>query len=231
MISHRHKCIFIHIAKCAGTSIENAFGVNVENHNAAENDFLFGWDEKNKLWLQHATPQTLIDLNYISLEDWNSYYKFIVYRNSWDRAYSDYFWMKQVRNVYDTFSNYIYKKGKYERILNEKETSYYAGDHLYLQKDYFFLNEQRINFDAEINFSELNVGFKKVISDLNLCESFFRFKLNETRTVRRKHYSSFYNKRKKQMVEAKYQNDIDFFKFKFEDKKSSIEKITVNFFK
>ena len=26
MISHEHKCIFIHIPKCAGTSIESALG-------------------------------------------------------------------------------------------------------------------------------------------------------------------------------------------------------------
>ena len=26
MVSHKHKCIFIHIPKCAGTSIEEALG-------------------------------------------------------------------------------------------------------------------------------------------------------------------------------------------------------------
>ena len=87
MISHKHKCIFIHIAKCAGISIEYAFGVDVTNHNAEENDFLFGWDKTNKLWLQHATPQELFDLTLISRYHWESYYKFVVYRNSWDRAY------------------------------------------------------------------------------------------------------------------------------------------------
>lgn len=31
MISHEYQCIFIHIPKCAGTSIENAFG-HFKNH-------------------------------------------------------------------------------------------------------------------------------------------------------------------------------------------------------
>ena len=38
MISHKHKCIFIHISKCAGTSIEYALGVDIENYKAEEND-------------------------------------------------------------------------------------------------------------------------------------------------------------------------------------------------
>ena len=87
MISHKYKCIFIHIAKCAGTSIENSFGIDTKNHNSKENKSLFGWDDHLKLWLQHATPQQLLDNHLISEHHWNTYYKFIIYRNSWARAY------------------------------------------------------------------------------------------------------------------------------------------------
>ncbi|WP_100615127.1 sulfotransferase family protein [Confluentibacter citreus] len=225
MISHKHKCIFIHIAKCAGTSIEYAFGVDVENHKAEENDFLFGWDKTNKLWLQHATPQQLIDYKYISQNQWDSYYKFIVYRNSWDRAYSDYIWMKDVRNTFGSFSNFLFKKGEYDRILNDYSTNYYAGDHLYLQKDYFFLNNNRINYNVEIDFENLQNGFKKVIHDLNLSDDFFIRKINSAKVIEKEHYSHFYNFRHKKIVEKIYKEDIDFFDFKFIDKKNFTQKL------
>lgn len=230
MISHKHKCIFIHIAKCAGTSIEHAFGVNVKNFIAEENEFLFGWDKSNNLWLQHATPQQLIDLNLISKQHWDNYYKFVIYRNSWDKAYSDYKWMKEVRNVNDTFTNFLNKEGKYEEILNDDSKNSYAGDHLYLQKDYFFLDNERIQFDAEINFSDLETGFKKVIRDLGLKESFFKQKLNTATKEKKIHYSRFYNNKRKRMVEKKYAKDIDFFNFEFVKHKNFINKVKANIF-
>lgn len=224
MISHKHKCIFIHISKCAGTSIEHAFGVNVTNYNAEENDDLFGWDKKNNLWLQHATPQQLIDLNYIDRKQWNNYYKFIVYRNSWDRAYSDYKWIKEVKNISDSFYNFLHKKGKYKKILTDNSTNYYVGDHLTSQKDYFFLDGKRINYDVEINFNKLESGFKKITKDLGLKTDFFKYNLNRTKKNNKDHYSHFYNYRKKKIVENLYKDDIEYFGFEFVDLKNNFQK-------
>ncbi|WP_140487643.1 sulfotransferase family 2 domain-containing protein [Flavobacterium sp. GSA192] len=225
MISHKHKCIFVHISKCAGTSIEHAFGVDISNYDAEENDCLYGWDSTNKLWLQHATPQQLLDLKLISKEHWDNYYKIIVYRNSWDRAFSDFKWMKEVRNVEDSFLNYLNKSGDFERILNDDSTSFYAGDHLYSQKKYFFLNGERIKYNAEINFDELDYGLNNVIKDLNLSNNFFNKKLNQTLKNRGNHYSFFYNDKRKKMIEKVYEEDIEFFKFEFVEKKNMLEKM------
>ena len=229
MISHKHKCIFIHIAKCAGTSIEHAFGVDTNNHNADENDFLFGWDGKIQLWLQHATPQQLIDKKLISLEQWNSYYKFIVYRNSWSRAYSDYLWMLNVREVKDSFRNFLNKKGKYSEILTDKTKKSYAGDHLYLQKDYFYLNGKRINYDREINFQFLKESLSLVVDDLSLQTSFFSERLNTSAANKKKHYSYFYNNKTKELVDKIYWEDIDFFGFEFDERKTSYQKVLAKF--
>ena len=197
----------------------------MQNYNAEDNDNLFGWDDKHKLWVQHATPQQLIDLNFISEDVWNTYYKFIVYRNSWDRAYSDYLWMEKVMNVHDTFNNFLNREGGYTKILNDKNTREYAGSHLQLQKSYFFLSNEKIKYDTVINFENLQDGLNKVITDLNLNSDFFSIHLNRSKTKKEKHYSEFYNYRKRRLVLKKYKEDIDFFKFTFEEKKSFIKNL------
>ena len=215
MISHKHKCIFIHISKCAGTSVENAFGVFKDASGSFE--ALRGWDDKNKLYLQHATPQQLLDLNLISREHWDTYYKFVIYRNSWSKLLSDYSWVSRIHKIEDSFENFIYKRGGFEKVLNNREKDSYCGDHLYLQKDYFFLDGQQIQYDTEIDFDNIDTGFNKVIKDLSLNPGFFDKKHNIT-TYEKDHYSSLYSLKNKKLVDKLYNEDIDFFKFKFDRK-------------
>lgn len=215
MISHKYKCIFIHIAKCAGTTVEYYFGVNLDKKISEHDNMLYGWDNKNKLWLQHSTPQQLIDLNLISIDEWNSYYKFIIYRNSWDKCFSDFNWMKKTHRIDDTFENYIKRRGKFSKTLNDSTEAYYSGDHLTKQKEYFYLNGERIDYDLEIKFSQLKKGFEKLKKDLSLPRHFFSEKKNESSNKRSRHYSRFYDDNKKRLVEEHYKDDIEFFDFKF----------------
>ncbi|MEO2059135.1 MAG: sulfotransferase family 2 domain-containing protein [Mesonia sp.] len=223
MISHKHKCIFIHIAKCAGTSIENAFGVDTSVKSLPNYEQLYGWDSNNQLWLQHARPQELIDLKLITKQQWDTYYKFIVYRNSWDKAISDYFWMKKTHEIEDIFFNYLNKKGRFNKILNEKGEGY-SGDHLYLQKDYFFLDNKRINYNLEIDFDNLSIGFNTLQKHLNLDSSFFEKKLNSNKNKNR-HYSFYYTNEYRDLVYSIFNEDIDFFNFDFINRKSLFMKI------
>jgi hypothetical protein len=66
VIIHKHKCIFIHIPKTAGMSIQQGFG-REHNHNHP-----------------HKKPEDF------SLSRWNSYFTFCFVRNPWDRLLSAY---------------------------------------------------------------------------------------------------------------------------------------------
>ena len=71
MISHKHQCIFIHIPRTGGTSIEHWF----LNHTMGN---------KN-LPLKHLTaPQAKL----IYKDYWNDYYKFSIIRNPYNRFVS-----------------------------------------------------------------------------------------------------------------------------------------------
>ena len=79
MISHKYRCIFIHIPKCAGTSVNKLLSDNtIFDYRTPNYDFLYGWCPKRKLFLQHATVQELLELDLISNKTWNEYYKFTI---------------------------------------------------------------------------------------------------------------------------------------------------------
>jgi len=218
MISHEHKVIFIHIPKCAGSSIETAFGINV-NNNQLNRENLFGWDDYNKLYLQHATPQELIDLKLISKKQWNNYYKFIIVRNTWDKVMSDFFWFRETKKFKGNLDDYLNANNDFSRFINKGEITY-RGDHLTPQIDYMFLDSELIKYDSVIEFNKdsLDKELIKLSDDLNLSKDFFKRKVQVGKKFKQ-HYSKFYTNKMKEQVNLKYKNDIDFFNFKFEDQK------------
>ncbi|WP_084709069.1 sulfotransferase family 2 domain-containing protein [Aequorivita vladivostokensis] len=227
MISHIHKCIFIHITKCAGSSVEHAFGVNVHKNTPTDYEHLFGWCPQNKLFLQHATPQQLLDLGYISPEVWAAYYKFIIVRNPWSRAYSDYYWLIENSKIYGSFEEYINGEGGFKEIMH-KTTKRFRGDHLYPQIDYFFMHGKGINYDQIVYFENLNTGLDLVTQQLVLPRDFFTHRVN-TSSKKLAHYSLFYNNKRKRLVEEKFKKDISFLKYQFEERKTVMDKIKLPF--
>ena len=109
MISHQYKCIFIHIPKCAGTSIEKALGHLDEYQGRGRQD------HRNMSQIEEAFITTGVtglkkrvrkilpigrfkkrpsrnpknDFE-VTRDQYNEYYKFTVIRDPWARAYSWY---------------------------------------------------------------------------------------------------------------------------------------------
>ncbi len=93
MISHRHKTIFVHVPKTAGQSIEQVF----------VDDLGLSWDDREVLHLRYNDdptfgPQHLGHLyadeyvrkGHIDQYQWDSYFKFAVVRNPYDRILSEF---------------------------------------------------------------------------------------------------------------------------------------------
>jgi hypothetical protein len=67
MINHRYRCIFVHIPKTAGKSINRFFGMEWQKHKDLSR------------YAGELQPQLF-----------SSYFKFAIVRNPWDRILSDY---------------------------------------------------------------------------------------------------------------------------------------------
>lgn len=94
MISHQHKCIFVHIPKCGGTSIEDLIWPGERT----EADLWMGFTSSLSNRYQTGALQHLL-ARYIRAEVGNetfaAYFKFTIVRNPWDKALSQYAFMQR----------------------------------------------------------------------------------------------------------------------------------------
>lgn len=99
LISHRFKFIYTKTAKTAGTSVESYFerfcmpeGEWTPAHNREEYESetgIIGYrgkDPKGKKWYNHMPASRIKEL--VGEEVWNSYFKFCIVRNPWEKVIS-----------------------------------------------------------------------------------------------------------------------------------------------
>lgn len=182
MISHQFKSIFIHIPKCAGTSLEEALG-HFKGHEGRR-----GQDHRSVRMIQkpfpildsmssfdnikdtvrrfreygrkQANPNNALQVN---TEQYKSYFKFTVVRHPLDRAVS---WYKNAMRDPIQQSNYgIQPDIDFDTFMHE-----FAGTG-FLRPQRYWLQEYsgRINMDLIIKFEELSEGYAKVCKQLNIA--------------------------------------------------------------
>jgi chondroitin 4-sulfotransferase 11 len=212
MIIDKEKTIFVHIPKNAGTSIKTFF-------------------ECKEFYNKHRTIEQIKTDN---IEAYNSYKKFAIIRNPYDRMISWYFYLKRAMGMEHTRGDHRWKSGEHfpSNFLD------WIKDPLKNYYTIWKLSDVRDSLHTDIEFN--NNGGRdggipllspqhdwlddtvKVLKYENLKEEINKFfgeeiDLQKINKIDREEYLKYYNKESLNIVYNRYKEDFEKFNYKKHD--------------
>ncbi|MBD1916310.1 MULTISPECIES: sulfotransferase family 2 domain-containing protein [Cyanophyceae] len=204
LISHRHKFIFVHIYKNAGTSVSTAllpFMATKLQRFTSRQLKKIGISYLAQPCSTHATAATISSV--IGEEKFKSYFSFCFVRNPWDWQVSLYQYMLKTPNhpqhklakEFKSFENYL---------------DWRCTKEVRFQKDFIYSQNGELLVDFVGRFETLDEDFKVVCKRIGIPARLP--KLNVSNTVP---YQKFYTQKTRDMVEAAFEPDISLFNYSF----------------
>ena len=200
MIIEKYKTIFIHIPKNAGSSIKNYF----------------------KYSSSYNTHRTIDQIKQENPEAYNSYRKFAIVRNPYDRMVSWYFYLKKEMEKEHLKGDWRWKSGEYFASNFKEWVKYPMGDHYpkwkisntsnskdLIKCNISLLSPQYAWIDDTVNI----LKYENISKDLN---NFFEEQIDIPIFNNSKHeyYLNYYDKDSLDIVYDRYKQDFDKFNYK-----------------
>ena len=225
MICEKHNCLFVHVPKTGGQSVERFF--------LALN--LLTWEERSPLLLRynddprkgpeslsHLYAREYIECGYLSEESYHRFYKFAFVRNPWDRIVSEYRYRYAGRFE---FSDFIKNQLSVECAYCDKYR------HIAPQCDFIFDTEGNQLVDFVGKFENLQEDFTQICEQLKIEDSKLPF-VNSSLSARSrganygslfrnkakpkdKIYRQYYDSQTRGIVEGLYRRDVEQFNYVF----------------
>jgi len=219
MIIHELKAIHIHIPKTAGVSFEHAIMSEILGRDTSgdigkmPNNLKHQFSVANKQ--KHKQARFYVSDKDLAKQQWDTYYKFTIVRNPWDRLVSEYCWRQDRPNkkflpeTFEKFINYCAARIKDPGTLYSRRDIYYT--HGLTQESYVTNNKGKIILDEIFRFEDLPTAVETLKTKLDLTFSH----LKRHNSSRRKDYHEYYNKKTKDKVANIYKKDIEMFEYDF----------------
>jgi len=203
MISHKHKCIFVHIPKTGGSSISAYLSKNSFKYLPERITDYKNFVEKPTEWaIQHTRLHELSG-------QYQKFYSFTFFRNPWDLMVSSFNWWTQKsklpnrrrhgKKLKDLGFRYFIKS-RHSSCINE---CYHAD-----QGQTYWLND-KIDFIGR--FENLQEDFNTICDKIGIP----RKQLPHKNKSNHKHYTEYYDDETRQIVAEKYAKDIEHFGYEF----------------
>jgi hypothetical protein len=231
MICKPYHCIFVHIPKAAGRSVEmffmNKLGL-VRDNDADRAQLLITTNDdpaKGPEKLSHLSAAEYVQCGHISKEDFSRYYKFSFVRNPWSRLVSEY-----------RYRNFLSHKSFKDFVLNKLPPPGMDDKyrHVMPQTDMLYDAEGKLLVDFVGKFEQLDEDFEQVCKQLGFTHTklpHVNSSDKKSRELRRKlrnfihhnkeadlrSYVDFYDDETLDFVNRLYQKDIENFGYSFED--------------
>lgn len=227
MICRDYNCLFVHIPKTGGQSIEQFFM-----------DLLhLDWDkDRTALYLQrnddpargteklaHLSAVEYVDCGYVSREEFSGFFKFSFVRNPWSRILSEY-----------RYRNYFHHLSFRDFVLNKMPKPGWDDKYRHVMPQYDMLYDQQGNLLVDFvgRFETLQQDFDRVCEHLGITDSLLPHRNpsdKKSRDLKRKirNYlymngenqrrgvAEFYDDETRAAVAEYYRRDIKTFGFEF----------------
>lgn len=167
MISHQHRCIFVHIPKCGGQSTETLF----------LRDLGLSWEQRAPLLMRpavagevgpprlaHLLARDYVGLRHLSQELFDAYFKFSVVRDPFARAESTYRFLKL--DVLMSFDRYAQEylpaaAGEHDHLM-----------HWFIRPQVDFLYDgDRLLVDRVIRLQDLDAEMPAIAAELGIADT------------------------------------------------------------
>jgi sulfotransferase famil protein len=239
MICHQYRCIFIHIPKNAGQSIEHVFLKLLDLDWDTRAPLLLRYNDRPELGpprLAHLKACEYVRYKYVTKQQFDDYFKFSFVRNPWDRTVSIYTYFGWQR--YIDFKTFVVKK-----LPNEvwRDNHWFVGP----QSDFICDVNGHVAVDLLGKFENLTADFNAVCQRLGLPPTELphvntskkqpaKVRLNRNlfsdarwlyhtrtipsfKTIRQfTDYRDYYDDESKEVVAELYQKDIELFGYQFD---------------
>lgn len=209
VISHKYKCVFIHIPKCAGQSMEKALGKkNVKR-----------WHRRVPHRVKHGRPNYVGNSKY-----WNNYFTFTFVRNPWDRVVSAFFFDKGFALNHMNGQKVVMNKRRHlikNGLLSKMGDVELFRDVIKNKLEKYSKQKLRI-YTPQIKwidgFEYDFIGRVENIKDdwENVCSAIGeKLEIVHMNRSDRKEYNTYYDNNSKDLVYKIYKKEIKTFKYEF----------------